>query len=843
MKKQLLILFISIWTIIPIFPQPSCNIKQYSIDDGLSHGVIMSIVQDRKGYMWMATWNGLNKFDGYIFQTFKATPGDGCTLHNNRIEYIVNGKYDWIWCRTYGYKAYLFNPDTQKFIDILESIPSQYTRVRRINALKKGVVWLICDKGYCYRIDETQYKDTTCPPQQYSISNKNLKGKTIYNILQDSDTDEWILTNQGVTIVGKKKIFSSLPFRYMQEINKEIWLASENGQLGKYNKQTGKVSLIPLPFSSITISTIKNIRKNLLTIGTKEHGLILYDTSKKTFKTIDIRTTQQTSNEIQSIYVDKHNEVWMSTPSKGVVKWNSHKDELSYLPPLPYKHADAKYNSFYFIFEDCNGHLWIHPKGGNLSFYDREHNKLCYFHNDPHTNTPLLNTSIHSYFTDSQGNLWLNTSDRNLCKIDFLHIPYTISNWKAETRAFLQVNNQLWIASKDKKIRIYGTNGELSGYLNANGQIVPIETTFSDQIYCMSQIKDGSIWLGSKFNGLYVLKPNITNPNKYDIYHYKNDSSDSYSLSHNDIYSIYQNSQGHIWIGCFGGGINLVKDITDKNLKFININNELKNYPSNNLKVRCISEISNGTLIAGTTKGLVCFSSDYKFPEEIHFHTHIRNPQDASSLSNNNVINIYTTPTKETYIATLGGGINKLISKNPAPDNLVFKSYTQQSGMTSDWVLFSISDANNNLWIISENTLSKFNPDTETFDNYDRKLLKHAYYYSEAVPFIDSHGILWLGTNEGTIRFPITQLHKSEFVPPIVLTNIKIPNNSTHSSTNLSEISLKSTQRNLTIEFAALDYVDPENICYAYKLEGLESDWNYVGKKRSASYINLPPGT
>lgn len=91
MKKRLLLLFLFIWIISPTHSQPLCNIEHYSIDDGLAQGVIMSIIQDQKGYMWFATWNGLNKFDGYSFQTFKANSGNDCPLDNNRIEYIVNG--------------------------------------------------------------------------------------------------------------------------------------------------------------------------------------------------------------------------------------------------------------------------------------------------------------------------------------------------------------------------------------------------------------------------------------------------------------------------------------------------------------------------------------------------------------------------------------------------------------------------------------------------------------------------------------------------------------------------------------------------------------------------------
>lgn len=843
LRLNLFFFILSLCSILPVSTQPLCHIEHYSINDGLAQGVVMGYVQDSKGHMWFATWNGLNKFDGYTFQTFKARSGDGATLESNRIEFINKGIYDWIWCRTYDQQAYIFNPGTHTFIDVLDSIPRENARVRRLNALPKGVVWLICDDGFCYRIDEAQYR--TAPfVGKYGVSHQNLKGHIVYNILQDSQTDEWILTDNGATIIGKKAIRSHLPFRYFQEVDNEIFLATGEGILAHYNKQTEDIRVIHLPFSGVKISGLRSIDNRTLAVATVNHGLILYDTVNRSFEVIDLRTPGQPSNDVQSMYVDKHEVLWISTASDGAVYWDHPNRKLCYLPPLPSNHIEEKFNNTFFVFEDINDQLWIHPKGGNFNLYDRKNNKLQYFYSNPDDPNALLGPSIHSYFSDKQGNLWINTVNRELEKIHFFNTPFSITDLGAEARSFFYDRDQrLWIATKDKKIRIYGKEEELLGYLNRDGRISREECNFGANAYCITYIGD-EIWIGTSDNGLFVLRMKKDNPNNYTVKQYIHNPADPFSLSHDRINSIYQDSQKHIWVGSFEGGINLVQYTAEGEIVFINSRNHLSNYFREGFsKIRCISETVNGNVLVGTTKGLVSFSSQFTKPEDIKFYTHTRRPNDETSLSNNNVIHICNTTNNETYISTLGGGINKVVFSESSSDSIRFQSYNQASGLTFDWALSSTEDKENRLWIVSENMLSKFNPDTGTFDNYRWNLLKTDMFYSEAPPLINRNGELLLGINKGFITLSIEQISKSLFVPTIVLTHIKIFNQEQFIPTDgLAQITLYPRQRNITIDYAALDFADPDNISYAYMLEGLDTDWNYAGKKRSISYINLPHG-
>ena len=101
--------------------QPDCFFTHYSSEDGLSQNTVMGILQDYKGNMWFATWNGLNKFDGYSFKVYKAKLGSQIALTNDRMDQICEDKFGFLWLQTYDNHAYRFDPSTERF----ERVPAE----------------------------------------------------------------------------------------------------------------------------------------------------------------------------------------------------------------------------------------------------------------------------------------------------------------------------------------------------------------------------------------------------------------------------------------------------------------------------------------------------------------------------------------------------------------------------------------------------------------------------------------------------------------------------------------------------------------------------------------------
>ena len=183
--------------------------------------------------------------------------------------------------------------------------------------------------------------------------------------------------------------------------------------------------------------------------------------------------------------------------------------------------------------------------------------------------------------------------------------------------------------------------------------------------------------------------------------------------------------------------------------------------------------------------------------------------------------------------------------------NATFKSYTVQDGLPSDVLLSIQEDKNGNLWLSSENGISKFIPSEETFENYADKEIFFRARFSEAASEYTASGNILFGANTGIFYFNPDSICKSNYVPPIVLSKLLIANEDVQPGQgsvlkqgldDTRELVLSHRENIFTIQFAALDYSAPSEIQYAYILEGFEKAWNFVGKQRAATYTNLPKG-
>lgn len=846
MKPLLCLLFV-LSTTLSSFAQPYCKVDHFSVNNGLSQGVVANIIQDQKGFMWFSTWNGLNKFDGYTFKNYKAFPGDKSTLTTNRFSYIAESKYGDIWCLTYDGRAYLFDNQSKEFIDILHPIEGslqQTPPVTKIYTLKKGIAWIVCEQGYTFRVDEKACKQGE-GITLYSTFNKSLKGEKILNIYQDADGDEWILTDKGINIVGKKQINSDFPFKLMQEYDGKIYLVTTSGKIASYKPATKDIKFIQIPHPINEINSIASISaKNDSICMATDNGLLLYLPQKNQFQLFDIRTSPKLSNNVVSFYRDRTGDVWLFSEDPGVIRLNLQTGEKQVLlsPPQDIVHYEVK--SRILIFEDKEGTLWVVPQEGHLCYYDRKSQQLKLYFTDPHNPTSLFAPYIRFFFPDRQGNVWLITT-RGVEKMSFSPHVYELNNIDngLEIRAFLlDKQRQLWVGSKRGIVRIYHADGTLKGYLTPQGTITPQETKFSRSVYCFLEDKEGNIWLGTKKDGLLLLKKK--NDQSYSVQQYLHDPDDAYSLSDNSIYSIFQDSHGRIWLGSYGKGINLISRNEDNKIQFIHCGNQLKNYPVNSsLKIRYITEVRNGILMVGTTHGLLTFSAKFDQPEEIKFYHNVRDPEAATSLGSNDVTYIYTDSSQRIYVTTFTGGINQVVSSNLLSDNIVFKSYTIRDGLASDLVLSMIEDGQKKLWVVSENALSIFDPVKGSFDNFISKHIANELNFSEAIPSLDNKQRLLFGTDHGVLKINPSQMKKSSYVPPIVFTDLKIQGSQRRVAIDdVKELTLEPSERNVTFQFAAIDYANPEDIRYSYRLKGLEKEWNDADKNRSATYINLPPG-
>ena len=799
---------------------------------------VSDIVQDSKGFIWFSTWNGLNRYDGYTFKNYKAYPGDGCTLTSNRILRIVPDQQNNIWCQTYDARVYLFESHQEKFIDILQPFEQKSGEtyiVRKIYALSKGVSWIVCDHG-AFRVDERKLEnEDEGAITPYTPEIGNLPGRKISRIEQDADGDEWIFTDKSVCIVGQKTISDKTHFTSFCENNEKMYLISSK-RLAIYNQQNKQVQYEEIPLNYSRLNCMLSLGKDTIGIGTN-NGIILFFAKSKQFRNVEMHFN------VMRLFEDSHNELWLfSKEQRGIVRYDPLANEQQHYETPTQNMPKAELRSRDVIFEDSQGTLWVVPHLGCLSYYDREDKELKPYYTDYSKPESKFTPVILNFYVDNQKNFWY-ANNFWMDKISFFPNASQLTTFDSghETRAIMVDKQQnLWVANKKGVIRIFNPDKTLKGYLTPEGIISPKAISFSRNIYCFTEDEQGNIWMGSKWDGIIRLSPK--RDGSFQIRNYVHKEEDPYSLSNNSVYCIYQDSKKRMWIATHGGGINLLQETANGKIRFLHNGNLLKGYSKDKFnKVRVIKEVNNALLV-GTTEGLITFSCNFERPEDIKFYDNVRIPDLASSLSSNDVIYIYTDSHKNSYVLTFTGGINQIISDNLLTDHIQFKTYTKRNGLVSDLVLSMIEDQQRNLWVISENTLAKFDPENGTFEHYNEKHLQKEIYFSEASPAILQNQLI-LGTDAGILKINPTAFSKSSYTPPIVFTSLKIQGVQQQLDLDdLEELKLKPDERNVSFLFAALDYINPTSISYAYRLKGLEEKWNEVENSRTASYINLPPG-
>lgn len=834
---------------------------------------IMDIIQDKEGFMWFGTWDGLSKFDGYQFINYKVKATDHYFLKSNRIEKLYTDKYERIWFNTYDGEFHCFEPHTQKFwgLQSIKGINNNSFQTSNIEIKRSGKVWFLSKKNGCILV-----KDSLFNTSFFNIEKGNLTAKTVNTVFEDSNKNSWLLTENGLTLIPATSTKSTSyfyennsnspqkqSFYSAVELNKTILFGSQNGRVWSYNKSNGKFQLLQLPVNS-AIKKAEKIDPQQLIFITENEGFVLFNLENQTSTVFNTNTLKNLkSNNIEEAYLIDSRYLWFITDELGIYRFDAKTKQLAFYQPQKINTSISLFPPKTFVIKDTNGRLWIQPKGGCFSLYNPNTDLLEPFHNDKiETDWGTTSNFLHCAYSDRQGNLWISPRSHGLQKVVFplnYFKNYTISDNKKEelysneVRAiFENEDGHLWISTKDDRLNIFNKDKKRIGCLTPSGEIVA-NAFFPAAAYCIFEDTQKNIWIGTKGDGIYKLTKH-SNSMKYVVNHFVKNNFDLYSLSDNNIYHIFQDSQGRIWIGTYGGGINLIQQTANGEIRFINHRNNLKNYPMNVAsRVRYLNEDKFGNICVGTTGGLILFSSKFKAPEDILFNSYCVRPSIEGSISNNDIHGICITRKGEMYIATFGGGINQAVAfdKNGFPTR--FKVYSTSNGLPSDIILSMVEDEKGNIWASTENTLFKFDPNHETIETFaEIKRIMSRRGFSEAACSRLRSGEILFGCSNGMIAFSPQKIINNAFKPNIALTNFYLFNKKVNLNdpkaplkfdidrTNVLELNHK--QNSISIEYAALDFVEPENIQYAYKLEGFDKDWNYVQKQRIATYTNLPKG-
>lgn len=471
MLKQILFIWLC-FSALTLFGQSLIDIKYYSVQDGLSQKNIQNLIQDDNGYIWMSTWNGLERFDGYSFTNYKTYPGSKVRIANHRFTKIEKSSLNNVWCQTYDKHCYLFNTRTYQYEDPFLFNKSLVNSVEKLYVLREGITWAVGTQNELFRMDENKFPDMESV-QLYTGKTENSIGDSIYTIIQDKDGDEWILTNKGTTIVGKKSIANLMPFKFMVENADDIYLATSKGFFARYDYQNQNVVPCVPDESMFEIIGLKSLSDHKIAILQKK-GIRFYDpkTGKFTFYEIPIEINPD-------IYQDKQGNIWMLGVTDGVIRLdyqNEDMDLLSYprCKEIPFTAPCT------FIHEDEYGCIWINPAGGEFCFYNPVTRKLeqAYIYDDM-GERKLVSLPAFSYMIDQHHNLWYNHDGFGYISFHQKNIDYITNTPKGMARALTEDHQKrLWIGWKRNHKRqpgnlcLYDSLGQWIGNISRDGKFI-----------------------------------------------------------------------------------------------------------------------------------------------------------------------------------------------------------------------------------------------------------------------------------------------------------------------------------------------------------------------------------
>lgn len=574
-----------------------------------------------------------------------------------------------------------------------------------------------------------------------------------------------------------------------------LWVGVHNGLiLMDFNRDRIIQSFVPLPASEAgdpgLVNDIVEFPEGKLWLATETGGLFSYDLNRKEFE----RFTENEGlihNNVRKLYLDREKEV-----------------------------------------------LWIGTRNG-LSIYHPATNSFQNFQHRTDNPVSLSDNSIHSIFKDRDGTFWLGTYNGgvNIYSESFFKIKTYKAEKKNEGLSYKVVSSvnevapgQFLIGTEGGGMNFY--NSKTGSYEHFQHDVNDSTSLSHNNIKCIFKDRDGVFWIGTSGGGISTYDPSKGTFRKFGREEIGIKSRGGW------IYSIDQDINGRLWFGLFEGGLAWYDKNTGEFGHFLASDDETFKFNA----IRKVLVDSRNRIWVGTDAGLCLYDQ-----EKNSFHPFFKNINTEGSLQSNVIYSIYEDHKNQIWIGTLQGGLSKYNEETQ-----LFETYRVKDGLPGDNVFGILEDDNGNLWLSTNSGISKFNPETKAFKNFTTQdgLLDMEYSYNSY--FKSSTGELFFGGKNGLVSFNPNVIRENKSIPPVVVTDIRLFNKpvaiggddailkSQISQTN--HLVFDYTHNVFTLSFSVLNYVKSSKNKYAYRLDGLEDEWNYV-KTPSATYTNLEPGT
>jgi signal transduction histidine kinase/ligand-binding sensor domain-containing protein len=765
----------------PFTPPTPTRFEHLSLEDGLSQNAVLDLLQDRQGFLWVATQDGLNRYDGYAFTIFKNDPDDPNTLSHNSVLTLLEDNSGTIWIGTWGGGLNRLDPQSGKITrfryDAADPTSLANDTVAALWEDRHGALWVGTIGGGLSRLDRisgrfTHFRHDSADPD-------SIASDSVSAIYEDEHGKLWLGTGGfGVEGAGLDRFDP----------------VTETFTHFRHNPDDANT------ISGDTISVIYPDGNGKLWVGTggfslPGRGLNLLDPTNgrvSRFRHDVADGSSLASDTVMSVYTDRNDRTWVGTWGGGLDLVQHDGDSITFAHHRndPFLPGSLSADIVWPILEDTSGVLWVGTINGGLNKINPQMQRFGVFRNRPADPSSLSFNVIGGFYEDRDGGMWVGTWGGGLNLFDraagtftrYVHDPTDADSLIENTVSTIYEGDDgaIWVGTFAGLDKLDRATGKFTHYKHNPADPASIA---ADSVYALLPAEDGKIWVGT-LGGL-----DLYDPATEMFTHYVHDPEDPMSLPDNQITELYRDLQGRLWVGTWHSGM------------------------------------------------------AYLDPEawergEAHFVRFSYDPNDSSTLSDNGVWAIHQDRTGAIWAGTQAG-LNRLDLNTGK-----FTHYLEKDGLPNSSVTCIQEDEGGNLWLSTNNGLTRLNPILMRFRTYDVTHGLQSNEFNSGACLRSRNGEMFFGGVRGFNIFRPGEIRDNPTPPPVVVTGFDIFNRPAPVDlSGAAPIDLTYQENFISFEFAALDFHAPQKNRYAYRLEGFDKDWVEAGDRRYASYTNLPAGS
>ena len=511
----------------------SLKFERISVERGLSQSAVDCMVQDRRGFMWFGTKDGLNRFDGYQFKVFKHDPDEVGSISDNWVEAIFEDRRGRLWIGTWEGGLDLYDPLTERFRHFTHD-PANPGSLSKNNVLaiyedRRGILWVGTSNGL-NRFDSTRGEfERYLPDPQDGAA---LSSEWVGSIHEDHRGNFWVGTREGLHLLDRE----TGRFRcYLPD--------GENPQSGGNH-----------------IQTIGEDPDGSLWLGTNQ-GLYHFNIDSETFTHYQLNPADPHSlsgNQVRSVFLDRTGTLWVGTLNGGLNRYNRESGGFRQYRHNAEDPASLSVDDVFSIREDRAGGLWI-GTGKGVNYADRAVSPFRHYQHDPQDSQSLSHNSVWSIYEDRAGTVWIGTLSGGLNAFDvtretFTHYQHDPANPRSLSSntvwaIYEDERGNLWVGTRGGGLNLMNrSNRTFRRFVNNPNDPQSIGHDWVTTIYPDRRNDGNTLWIGTWGGGLKHF-----DPASGTFRHYLHDPEDPHSLSINGVWTIRQDHRGELWIGTEDG--------------------------------------------------------------------------------------------------------------------------------------------------------------------------------------------------------------------------------------------------------------------------------------------------